>query len=130
MLKFNNEHCNVEEMIKVRERIRNEATDDTFNMASFCGTARCIAGWAVVGAELVDGIIYPAFDVSDIAKKQLGLTPEQADMLFFAHADPYYKADGRYVIPQLHTVTKEQAIQAIDNVIADGAPHWQELLDY
>ena len=77
MLKFNNEHCNVEAMITVRERIRDEIEDDQFNMGSFCGTARCIAGW---GAEVYTFI------------------------------------------------TREHAIQAIDNVIADGWPHWQDIL--
>ena len=121
MLKPNNTHCNAEEMLRVRSLIL-DAPDSEFNMGSFCGTARCIAGWAVsrAASELEGGI-------KRAATRVLGLSAVQADRLFLPKNDNG-KYDGLRIDGGIYSITREKAAQAIDNVIADGMPHWQDIL--
>lgn len=130
MLKFNNEHCNVEEMLKVRERIHTDLDDRQFDMRSICGTARCIAGWTVSTKEYLSEVLIGDREVVDVASDKLGLTDVQSDALFFVVPDPETDNPNsiKYGTSAMHDVTRDQAIQAIDNMIADGMPHWQDIL--
>src|SRR6266851_1964389 len=51
--------------------------------AKACGTTHCIAGWA----HLIDGR-YPRAFTMDAARKILGLTKDQAELLFQAESWP------------------------------------------
>ncbi len=113
-------HCNVTEMLRVKQRILAEG-DGKLWMQNWvhpeCGTVRCIAGWAVPEETLSEFIPM-------LARERLGLTPRQAFLLFHVRDDSdslahYMRSD----------ITAAQAAQAIDNVIAYGTPKWKEILE-
>lgn len=126
---------NIKRLKAVRDAIAGETIPGlTFNMKDFvvpiynegerCGTAACIAGWAVHLAtgqnkplyglsEMFDAIEEgKPFIISDFAGKWLGLTDAQAFHLFFAPDK------------QLSSITKADAIATIDNLIATGKVEW------
>lgn len=68
---------NIPLLEKIKETILRDPTD--FDMASYCGSACCIAGWAV-------RIQYPTRDFDrDLAERALQLNCKESDRLF--HTD-------------------------------------------
>lgn len=139
MLKMNNTHCNVENMMRVRAFIE-ELPGKNFNMAELCsnnnecGTVACIAGWAyILENEIVD--VVDLMDLKDApfvssARQYLGLTPELAEALFYCRnlgPEANAKETCNPALRMLYA-TKWHAIQAIDNVIAHGDPKWEEII--
>ena len=91
---------NTDLMLQIREQITSHPethSQDTFGMASECGTTHCMAGWACVlsGIELewLEDDDYAAANVaittkgrreiSDTAMELLGLTANEAAALFY-----------------------------------------------
>lgn len=116
--------------------------------ANACGTSACIAGHVALmenvqfttgpGGDVLpppDQEIYPwsrmhsiwvstpagDMTINQYARQKLGLTGPQADALFNLYGVP----ERLRYLPQ---VTAEQAVQAIDNLIATGDPKWGEIL--
>ena len=114
------DHCNVEEMLKVKAKILAEP--ENLDMRRFCGTARCIAGHAG-GWDKVE--LYYLTDYPDIAAEKLGLSAETANMLFFGRVVPF-SAVG---CVSLFAINAAQAAKAIDNVIEFNDPRWAEVME-
>lgn len=120
---------NIELLTKVRDAIANE--DAHFNMGSWftddfvnhsktaCGTASCIAGWAIAIAKpkltylkVKSGVT----NIYSIAKNALGLSEEDADWLFY----------GQFTHSILiEEITKDKAIKALNHLI-DGKSIFNE----
>ena len=110
------EHCNVENVLAVRDKIANLADNEMLDMTDWyreheCGTSACIAGWACLLFDPV-GIDGRSKHASRIARRILGLNLSCSHELF--HGAPRANA--------------EQAIAALDNVIAHGEPRWHEVM--
>ena len=113
------------------EKLPFELEDDDHSVESFtmtqyvksgtqnvnCGTACCIAGWALALYEpnisLGDGNVEYGFRYVERAAKCLGLDLETAQVLFYA-------ADGRGMQKSLISISPQEAARACRNV-ADGA---------
>lgn len=102
------------------ERIAAEEEDypeDYAKKFPTCGTIGCIAGWAVTLSSK-EGREVPYADIPAKAKRLLGLTPIQADRLFYASSWPNplaYKIDNSN--PQTKAHAKLTA-KRIDRFIA------------
>jgi len=126
-----NKHCNELRMLTVRNYVENEVN---FNMTVWigevpgdgptCETAMCIGGTAsfLMSLENKKQPTFSEYQVSD----WLGLDRAMGMRLFYCRDDntPVHEVITNEHWYRLYNVTREQALQAIDNVIADGAPHW------
>lgn len=108
MLKLNDTHCNIEEMLRVRALI-SKLEPEQCDMRAWCGTAKCIGGWA------------------DCLDLDLGLTEYQGEALFFCDDDTLKSSDD-LCHERRYAATKADMLTAIDNVIEDGMPHWQDIM--
>lgn len=95
----------------------------TFRLAGGCGTAACLAGWAIhldkKNKKLVDSVVHnDALSIADRARRILGLSELQADRLFYISSWP-----KRFTDAYRGRSTKNRAIAAgkrIDYFIRTG----------
>lgn len=89
----------------------NDAPGETPGAAiAECGTAACIAGWAVV----LLAPDCPRIDIDDVAAGVLGLSHSDANELFTPRG---YSAPGLY--------TRPHAVRVLDHLLATGEVDWQ-----
>lgn len=117
MLKKNNEYCDVEKMLQLKD-VLLKLEPSAFDMEDWweanadneCGTAGCIAGWACFMENKL-----PEYGsestIPSIAKDILGIKSLcYATELFYGTS----------------YATTEQAARAIDNMIETGKPNWHQ----
>ena len=111
---------NIDNIRKTIESLRASTTYDQTEYNDDCGTPACIAGHAVIDAGLilktnlgycydVEGVVY---DIEEAAATWLGLKDECVVDLFYM-----YPLGGK-------TVTKEDAIKVLENLIETGEVDW------
>ena len=124
-----NRHCNELRMLAVREFIEAEGN---FCMTVWigaeeptCNTAMCIGGTGAYLMSLADERDARSYDENAVSD-WLGIDREMGGRLFYCCNDnaPVHEAIDNKVWHRMHHITRAQALQAIDNVIKDGAPHW------
>jgi hypothetical protein len=111
------ELMNTELLLIVKKKIL--AHPDKFNMNEWCGTSKCIAGWAVSlsGKKMrrSNGTGEEYLPNKKKAASLLGITLDQADRLFFIcnWPDAFFYMDGEEA---------ENAAKRIDHfILTDGA---------
>lgn len=82
-----------------------------------CGTVACIAGWTML---LEKGVDHPDRHIHGDAQELLGLTEEEAQMLFLGEDE--YGGD----VCELEDVTLEQAVSVIRDFADNGKVRWAE----
>lgn len=97
---------------------------------NWCGTSCCIAGY-VFSQEVAfnpskHNRYFVGFEqVGPIAAEALGLSFEVSNRLFYIQSTSGVGYDGDWA-----EVTTEQAAQAVRNVIEQGEPMWENILDF
>lgn len=86
-----------------------------------CGTVACIAGWTML---LEDGVERAEVGIERDAQKLLGLTSEEAQMLFLVQDE--YGDDASY---EMSDVTPQEAVKVIRYFADKGTVRWRKFLN-
>lgn len=93
------------------------------NEKATCGTSACIAGWAILLFD--DGAVtvsqQTGNETMERARKLLDLTEGQARKLFLGK-----NPDGYTVPGGLESITKVQAINTLERLLATGEVRWDQ----
>lgn len=135
---------NVEKLEQVEQWLLAGAPERKFNMNrlvevpegqkdNWCGTACCIAGYVYQQEVAFNPVKHdPRYngwdgweDVAETAQKSLGLDPDVANRLFFLKHREGFSYTGEW-----ESVTPQEAAQAVRNVIEQGEPLWETILDF
>lgn len=111
------EHFNMNHFFYNRSGLGDERYHPVNRQSFFnCGTAACIAGWAV--QLFGDEAIMPNALIDEYAAVLLNLNEVMAEALF---------------VPEVNVsfldITVDDAILAINNLIDRGSPHWEEIIE-
>ena len=108
-----------ENLLKVADLIEKAAADPkapvAFDMLTFsntCGTAGCIAGFAVIAEKGLRAFWHPLDSISLTATRYLGLTVSEADALFYG--------DDLF----LHDITPAMAVATLRRAARTGKIKW------
>lgn len=132
---------NVEKLKQVEQWLLAGASERTFNMnrlvevpeghkENWCGTTCCIAGYVyqqeVPFNQNQHNKNFTGWGVvENTAAEALGLDGRIANLLFYPSNSKGYFYTGKW-----EDVTPQQAAQAVRNVIEQGEPLWETILDF